>query len=208
MCRYCRCQLALSTVTSPSPDCTNMKKIRRLHIRLQGFGSNVLLRSNLGHFKFDCSSLREQHRVAQLESVGGAEARPSLSEGAKPLLHDCARSTLHHRSGHRASEIVPHSIELLMSVFAPVRHWDVLRPPKSSSHGIEMKALSKLTTTTERRCSQESPKLATCCRNKKQLENQLTIQLDAHFFTCVFRSFFSKCGQASPQTSWTPGRGE
>lgn len=99
---------------------------------LQGFGFIDLDRSRLRNFKLDYSSLCEQQRVAELESVCGAEARPTLSEGAKGLLPESVRRSLHRPWRQRPSENVPGSPEPLQSVFAPKRSWDILRPSQSS----------------------------------------------------------------------------
>jgi hypothetical protein len=136
MCLYTRRVLALSTMTKPTKVHSRSHIHLRLHIRLQRFGSIDPHPSHLRHFKFDWSSLREQQRVAQLESVGGAEACPALREGAKRLLPKSVGGTLHHPWRQRASENVPGSIAPLQSVFAPVRSWDILRPPQSKTHGL------------------------------------------------------------------------
>lgn len=87
--------------------------------------------SRLRHFKLHWSNLREQQRVAQFESVCGAEARPPLREGAELLLSESVCSSLHRRPRLRADENVPRPIEALGTVFAPESSWNILRRPQS-----------------------------------------------------------------------------
>ena len=124
--------LALSTMTNPIQRRSRSHIHLRLHIRLRRLCSIDPRTSQLRHFKFHDSYVGEHELVAQLESVGGAEARPALRERAKLMLPECVGGTLHRPWRLRAAENVPGSIEPLQSVFAPKRSWDVLRPPPHS----------------------------------------------------------------------------